>query len=137
MSNSVIFSNGQNYAIDSIQNYIGTVTNGLYVGLMKNTYLTKDLTLPSDIQEISVAGYARKIITTWKKYTNSSGNPYLIGTQVEWTDTSAWTDVNGYFLATTLTGNVALWAQVFPYNRRGPRLSESTIRIIPSYEQST
>jgi hypothetical protein len=126
-----ILASGQHFAIDSIKYYIDNVTSGLYVGLMKNTYVTRDQQLPDDIVEVTSSGYERKLVTGWTKYTNI--NPYLQGDETSWTDVQSWEDVNGYFVSTTASGEITLWAQAFPYNKRTPQIG--TLTIIPQYEQ--
>lgn len=135
MSNNIVLDSGRSYIVDAIKYYIDNVTGGLYVGLMKNTSILITYQLPSTITEVTSAGYSRKLCNSWSVGTTTNSDPYLEGTSIEWTNVENWSDVNGYFISTSETGNVALFAQLFPYNKRGPRPGISTIKIIPKYMQ--
>ena len=135
MANNIVLDSGRSYIVDALKYYIDNVSGGLYVGLMKNTMLLPTYQLPTDIVEVTSVGCARELCSTWTKNISSEGDPYLEGVAVEWSSVSDWSDVNGYFVSTTETGNVALFAQLFPYNKRGPRPGISSIKIIPKYKQ--
>jgi hypothetical protein len=43
--------------------------------------------------------------------------------------------VNGYFMALTLAGADAVWAEAFPSAQQGNKLQVDTIKITPKFEE--
>ena len=145
MANGILVASGQNWIIDGIKTKIDSI-GGLYVGLLSNSAQTSEIAqLPyaSGITEINdsangpviCSGYSRLLSTNWIK--TGGVNPYLTGDTVTFTVASGtWSNVYGYFVSETISGNDALWTEVFPLNIGGIKYINELIFITPKYEQS-
>jgi hypothetical protein len=138
MASGILLQNGQVFILDAIKNYIATVTSGVYVGLLTNTTRpaeTYQLPTASGITEVSGVGYARQLCTTW--LVNSGVSPYIQGDNVVFNASGTWSSVNGYFVSTTISGNDALWTELYPLNLAGPKTSGDILNITPKYFQDS
>lgn len=132
MSRETLLASGTEFVIDSIKNYIDTVTSGLYMGLFQSFYLLEDYQLPTDILESSgITGYSRIKVSGWVDHGN-----YLEGDSTTFTVGSGWSEINGYFIAKTSTGNDAVWGESFSPDHRGTYSYGQTVTITPRYRQS-
>jgi hypothetical protein len=133
MASGLLLEDGQVWVLDAMKASINTA-GGLYVGLMSNSTKPSETNqLPSDITEITGSGYARQLSSTW--LVSSGVNPYIQGSMVTFTASGNWSNVNGYFVSESLTGNDALWAELFPIEKVGNRSDGDTILLTPVYEQ--
>lgn len=124
----VVLDIGQDYLLE---NSFGSGAGAdVYIGLME------ELTVPpvgsdlgSGITEISAAtGYARIQMIKGVDFT-VSGN-VAVGVQKQFTvGVGGWNSVNGWFLATAITGGEALVAGVFQALDQGNRIENDLIRI--------
>lgn len=143
MASGILISAGQNWVIDAIKTDIDA-SGGLYVGLMSNATQTAEgaqLPYASGITEITdsaggpvaCSGYARQLCATWTK--TGGVDPYLTGSTVTFEASGTWLNVYGYFVSQTVSGNDALWTEVFPADKGGTKYSGDKILITPKYEQ--
>lgn len=137
----LLLVSGQQHMIDLLGTYANS--SGLYVGLFQSP-LTLSVSdeakqLPSDIQEISAhptsSGYERQLVSSW---TSVPGvDPKLSGAVATFNVSGTWSAVNGYFvsLGSGTAFYDALWAEVFPEDKRGDKHHGDTVLITPIYEQ--
>lgn len=131
-----LIASGQTFVVDAMKYYIDNVTLGLYIGLMTNTTTPSEGDqLPAGIVEITPtgSGYVRQLITSWG--TTAGVDPILSGTAATFNVAGTWERVYGYFVSKTLSGNDALWAEVFPAGKGGDKHHGDKILITPKYEQ--
>lgn len=134
MTSGTILTTGQNFIVDIVHSYLNT--NGVYIGLMSNTSApdeSSQLPSASGISEINAPGYSRIYCDNWTKYNDGQANPYIKGETVTFTPVGSWSNIYGYFVASSSLGNDALWAETFP-NEVGGDISEP-INITPIYGQ--
>lgn len=137
MASGILLSSGQVFVVDAMKYYIDNVTSGLYVGLMTNTTKPAETDqLPSGIVELSYltnSGYARQLSSSWP--VTSGNNPYIQGSLVTFTPSGNWASVNGYFISETISGDDALWSELFPPADAGAHPSGVDILFTPRYIQ--
>jgi len=136
MASGILISNGQNFVIDRIKEYLDA--SGSYVGLMTNSTQPAEASqLPSasGITEVTGSGYERQSIASWTKYNDGGLDPYIQGDTVTFTASGNWNSVNGYFVCLSSSGSDALWAEVFPIADGGTKYNGDKMLITPKYEQ--
>lgn len=124
----VVLNSGQDLMLNNT--FGNTVGADHYLGLMEElTVPAVTDSLGAGITEISAAtGYARIQMIKGVDFT-VSGN-VAVGVQKEFTvGAGGWNNVNGWFLATLVTGGDATLAGVFSGAEQGNRIENDLIRI--------
>lgn len=132
MASGILVNYGQQFIVDQIASYAND--SGFYLGLMTNhnTPSPLDAQLPTDIEEITGTSYQRQHITSWTIY--SGVDPYIQGSQVTFNVSGTWSNVYGYFLSLTISGNDAIATELFPTAYGGDKIDGDIIKLTPKLE---
>ena len=111
----------------------------LYLGLMEEGSFAAPGDLPDNvgtgITEVTGTGYARILITRDTDWTRTSQTVTTNAPKEFTVGAGGWSNVRGYFVATTLATATAIWAESFPLAQQGNKVAGDKIRITPSYTQ--
>lgn len=133
MASGVVVASGQNFVTDQVNSFLNS--SGVYVGLMTNSTTPLETSqLGNGITEVSGSGYERQSCSTWTKYNDGGVDPYLEGSTVTFNVSGLWSNVNGYFVSLTASGNDLFWSQLFPVAYQGDKNNGDSILVTPQFE---
>ena len=128
MSIGIILNAGKNHIRDTLLK--AKTQQNLFLGLMAETTLPgagSDLGL--GITEITGTGYARIEIVNNTDWTLNGDGVVDMSTKQFVVGAGGWNGVGGYFIASALTGGVALYSDIFPVADQGTQTEDTKINV--------
>ena len=108
-----------------------------YLGLVEEGTISvanTNIQLGSGLTEITGTGYIRKVLTRGTDYTIVGAIATCVQ-KIFTVGAGGWSNVKGYVITKTISGNDVVWAESLPLGQQGNKLQNALIKITPVITQ--